>query len=144
MAFMILLNTIVVALFFLLFFSRHIELPSAYLWGIRLGLLMLFLGSVEGMAMILHNAHTVGLSDGGPGLPFLNWSTKAGDLRAAHLLGLHAAQILPLAGFAIGRWTPQLPPARQTALLVAFAAVYFAVTAALFVQALHGRSLIAM
>jgi hypothetical protein len=72
--------------------------PSVYLWGIRLGLLLLVLGSAEGMGMLLYCAHTVSLSDGGLGLPVVNRSLEAGDLRVAHLLGLHAAQIPPLAG----------------------------------------------
>lgn len=144
MAVMILVNTLVAALVLFLFSAQRTALPSAYLWGIRLGLLLLLLGSTEGMVMILRYAHTVGLPDGGPGLPLVNWSTKVGDLRIAHLLGLHAAQILPLAGFAISRWKPQLSAARQMTLLFAFAAVYTAAGIAFFLQALHGRPLIAL
>ena len=144
MAFMILVNTLVAAFVLLLFLLRRVELAPAYRWGIRLGLLVFVVGSLEGMVMIFHNAHTVGLLDGGPGLPLVNWSTRAGDLRIAHLLGLHALQILPLAGYWVSGWKTALPAGRQVACVFVFFLAYAGITIFLFWQALHGRPLISL
>ena len=74
----------------------------------------------------------------GPGLPILGWSMVAGDLRPAHFLGIHAAQLVPLAGAAI----VAARIARPRRALVAFAAAYAALWLALVVQALLGLPLV--
>ena len=58
----------------------RVEVPAAYLWGIRLGILLFVIFAFEGYGMGAIKAHTVGGPDGGEGLPFVNWSTKHGDL----------------------------------------------------------------
>ncbi|MET0189045.1 MAG: hypothetical protein ABW212_08615 [Pseudonocardia sediminis] len=92
-------------------------------------------------------AHTVGLPDGGPGLPILGWSTVGGDLRVPHFLGMHALQAIPLLLIVL-----ELLAARFGALgssttrlrLVAVGALaYVAVVALATWQALRGQSIVA-
>jgi hypothetical protein len=144
MGLMIFVNTLLVLLTLLLFFGRTRKLPPAYLWGIRLGLLLFLLASIEGMAMIAQMSHTVGQPDGGPGLPLVNWSTRAGDLRIAHFLGFHALQLLPLVGYGLSRWHVRLPPRRQIAYLLIVTLIYTTVVVFVFRQALGGRPLISL
>jgi hypothetical protein len=145
MGLMIAINTALVLLTLVLFFARtRGELPPAYLWGIRLGLLLFLLASVEGMTMIARFSHTVGQPDGGPGLPIVNWSTRAGDLRIAHFLGFHALQLLPLTGYGLSRLRARLAPSRQVACLFIVALLYATVGALLFEQAMRGRPFITL
>lgn len=135
-------NTLLVLLTLLLFL-RPTERPApAYLWGIRLGLF--FFGSLEGIAMITTAAHTVGAPDGGQGLPLVNWSTRAGDLRVAHFLAFHALQLLPLAGFLLSRYKPDWPRRRQIACVTTLALLYAAFVSLIFRQAMQGRPLLSL
>jgi len=90
-------------------------------------------------------AHTVGLADGGPGLPILGWSTEYGDLRIPHFVGMHALQVLPLVIIALEmlarRW-PRLDAVRRLRLVWIATAVYAAAVALVTVQALAGESIV--
>ena len=134
----IVLNSVFAGWALFLFFNAPPALEPAYLWGIRLGLLIFLIGSSEGFVMVARLAHTIGAPDGGPGLPFVNWSTRHGDLRPAHFLGLHALQIVPFAGY----WIAKFAWADGVAWMSAAALLYAAVVFALALQAVRGRPLL--
>lgn len=89
-------------------------------------------------------AHTVGVADGGPGLPILGWSTVGGDWRVAHFVGMHALQMVPITALllaAAGRRIDRLRPATtQFRLVIVIAAAYAGATALLAWQAGSGQS----
>jgi hypothetical protein len=141
---LIAVNTLLVLFTLLLFLKPTEHAAHAYLWGIRLGLLLFFAGSLEGVAIVLNGAHTVGAADGGAGLPFVNWSTRAGDLRIAHFFAFHALQLLPLAGYALSRYKPEWPRRTQIACVLALAILYAAFVSLIFWQAKAGRPLLSL
>lgn len=134
----ILILTLIVAYIAYLFVRSDIALPPAIAWGLRLGLVVMLLGSVQGGYMSSQLGHAVGVADGGAGLPIVNWSTEGGDLRVAHFLGLHGLQAVPLFALIVERLKLDHP----LALTVGFAAAYTAAFTVVFFQALMGRPLL--
>jgi hypothetical protein len=92
-------------------------------------------------------AHTIGLADGGPGLPLLGWSTVGGDLRIPHFVGMHALQAIPLVLVALELLAVRVAVLRSPEVrrgLVGVAAAGFAAVLALLTwQALRGQSVVA-
>lgn len=103
MAIAIVLNTLAIGWLCALSFWPQLQLAPAVAWGIRLGLILFLFSSVQGFQIVANQGHTVGAPDGGPGLPFLRWSTLAGDLRIAHFIGMHGLQLLPPLGYLLSR-----------------------------------------
>lgn len=88
-------------------------------WALRFGMTLTIVGALTGGlmtrptadqlararatgVMTTAGAHTVGGEDGGLGMPGTGWSTRHGDLRVPHFIGLHAVQALPLVAL-VGR-----------------------------------------
>ena len=141
MGFGIVTLTGIMVLVLALFVVLQVELPRIFCWGIRAGFILFLVGLVPGWMMIYNGSHTVGAADGGPGLLWLNWSTRAGDLRISHFLGLHALQVLPLAGYLISCLT-NLTLCRQQHFFLAFTTVYALVMLLTFIQAMMGMPLL--
>lgn len=115
--------------------------------GMALGLLMTIPSAAQIQADNgILGAHTVGLTDGGPGLPLLGWSTVGGDLRIPHFVGMHALQLLPLLLIVLEvlsrRFGVLADVAVRARLMWLATAGYAAIVALLTWQALRGQSIV--
>ncbi len=121
-------------------------------YAVALGLGLTLLGMVVALPMVLPGqdpgvegiagAHSVGVPDGGPGLPLVGWSTTGGDLRIGHFVGMHALQALPLLAILLRRAGTRLDPRTQARLLLVAGAAYGGLTLLVTAQALRGQPLL--
>jgi hypothetical protein len=116
-----------------------------------IGMALGFLMTIPSAAQIqadngIVGAHTVGLDDGGPGLPLLGWSTVGGDLRIPHFVGMHALQLLPLLLIVLEalsrRFVVLTDDAVRARLMWVATAGYSAVVGLVTWQALRGQSIV--
>jgi hypothetical protein len=137
---------------------RHSFPDRALGWALRLGLTIAIAGASFGGIMTrptsmqldglragarptVIGAHTVGATDGGPGLTGTGWSREHGDLRVPHFFGLHALQLLPL--IAVGLRRTRWSEAQRARLTVTAGASYAAFVGLLLWQAFRAQSLVA-
>jgi hypothetical protein len=142
-----------------LLIAQRLEDP-AFAWALRLGLLIALVGMAiaffmpqptpaqraalaAGAAPTVLGAHSVGVPDGGPGLPIVGWSTVGGDLRLPHFVGLHGLQALPLFGWLLLVRAPRLGARPRLQLVWTAGLAYLGLLAILTWQALRGQSLVA-
>jgi hypothetical protein len=118
----------------LLFFTRSFpDLPSYYVWSIRLGILIFVVFSFEGGLMGSRMNHSVGAINDNSNMWLIGWSKTVGDLRVAHFIGMHALQLLPLLSFYIFK---------NTKATIIISILYGLLAVSTLVQALNGKPLI--
>ncbi|MFG2102148.1 hypothetical protein ACIBXA_26970 [Micromonospora echinaurantiaca] len=126
-------------------------------WAVRLGMVVLLVGLLQGLTMTVPTdaqlalderglgttmgAHAVGVPDGGPGMPLTGWSTTGGDLRIGHFVGIHGLQALLLFAMLLSGLVGDV--ARRTRLVVVFAFAWTGLLVLVTWQALRGQPLTA-
>jgi hypothetical protein len=140
------------------------RLPDPVLaWALRLGIVVSVAGMTSGLFMTtsptpeqraaaragqgmpISGAHSVGVPDGGPGLPVVGWSTTGGDLRVGHFVGIHGLQVLPVAGWLLSRAPAagRLRRGHRVSLVWLTGLGYLGLFALVLWQALRGQPLVA-
>ncbi|NUT47395.1 MAG: hypothetical protein HOV94_08800 [Saccharothrix sp.] len=94
----------------------------------------------EGRVVELGAGHSVGVPDGGPGMPITGWSTTGGDLRIPHFVGMHGLQVVVLLAVALAALG--LAERVRTRLIGVATLGYTGLFALLIWQAMRGEPLV--
>ena len=144
---MVMVNTAIVCGMLALFCANRVRSAMAdgpMVAAIRYSIGIFLVGNAIGGYMLARGAHTVGTGDGGPGLPFVNWSTIGGDLRIAHFIAIHAIQIVPLFAYILSQMAP-IPAVKHRRMAIALLAIVVSsAVGATFVQAALGHPLLSL
>src|SRR6266536_3601340 len=112
--------------------------------AIRNSIVIFLVGNAVGGYMLARGSHTVGASDGGQGLPFVNWSVIAVVLRIAHFIEVCAIEIVALFAYLLLQMAP-IPALRRRRLAVfGMSAGVMLVVLATFIQAALGHPLLSV
>lgn len=137
----IMINFVVLVIIMIDYFRKQVKLNPAYTRAFQIGMIAMVVSNIGGIVMSSLMGHTVGAPDGGQGLPFVNWSTVAGDLRVMHFIGAHGLQLLPLLVWANIQIAPKTSLSKITNQVTVVGLIYLAVVIFTFAQALKGVSL---
>jgi hypothetical protein len=116
-----------------LFFSQSFpDLPSYYVWAIRMGIVIFVIFSFEGFLMGSRMNHSVGALNDNSNWFIVGWSKTAGDLRVSHFIGMHALQVLPFLSYYIFK---------STKATIIISILYGLLSILTLIQALKGKPL---
>jgi hypothetical protein len=124
--------------------------PTTY--AIRLGMGLAVLGMLMAVPMLtprqdpgiegVTGSHSVGVPDGGPGMPLTGWSMTGGDLRIGHFVGLHGLQALPILAFLLARYGRRFDEATRARLVLVAGLSYGVLTVLATWQAFRAQPLL--
>jgi len=141
MGIMIAINVLIMLLFIVETIRLKLDVSKSQQWSILLGWVVIVLGSWIGGQMIAQLSHSVGVADGGNGIPILNWSTKGGDLRIAHFFSIHGLQLIPVLAYILDQKWKTTEKNRIVGVTL-FALLYVGLIGFVFYQAKQGMPLI--
>ncbi|KIC76420.1 putative membrane protein [Neochlamydia sp. TUME1] len=128
---LIVANTLIASYILYLFFQPTTLCSPAYLWGIRLGLVIFLLSCLEGGFIAFQDMYwRQGQVLSGWGLPFADYTSR-GYLTSSHFFGLHALQALPVIGYTLRNRL------HSQQLLFSIGIIYFTIFVYLFGKAIN-------